>query len=82
MMVLFSFSVFAETNYTFDKTCQLAYYSMMSLKFDEARKYLAEEKIKNPDNLIPYFIENYRNLINFDIFIDSINNYRPCEHDR
>ncbi len=71
MMVLFSFSVFAETNYTFDKTCQLAYYSMMSLKFDEARKYLAEEKIKNPDNLIPYFIENYADFFSLAINEDA-----------
>ncbi len=71
MMLMFSFSVLAEVNYTFDKTCQLAYYSMMSLKFDDAKKYLAEEKIKNPDNLIPYFIENYADFYSLAINEDA-----------
>ena len=44
---------------------------MMSLKFDEANKYLAEEKSKNPDNLIPYFIENYADFFSLAINEDA-----------
>ena len=62
-----SFSGFAEVNYSFDKTCQLAYFSIMSLKFDEGNKYLEEERKKNPDNLIPYFIENYPDFFSLAI---------------
>ena len=71
ILMMLSYSVIAESKYSFDKTCQLAYYSVMSLKFEEANKYLAEEKAKNPNNLIPYFIENYADFFSLAINEDA-----------
>ena len=71
MMNGISVSSFAETKFQFDKTCQLAYYSMMSLKFAEGKKYLDEERAKNPDNLMPYFIENYADFFSLAINEDA-----------
>lgn len=60
--------LFAEKKFAFGKNCQLAYYSMMSLKLEEGKKYLAQERKENPDNLMPDFIENYS-----DFFLLTIN---------
>lgn len=40
---------------------------MMRLKFEEGKKYLAEEKLNNPGNLMPYFIENYADFFSLAI---------------
>ncbi len=54
--------------FSFNKTCQAAYYDMMSLHINEAEHLLKQEEKGNPDNLIPYFVENYG-----DFFTVSIN---------
>jgi tetratricopeptide (TPR) repeat protein len=45
--------------FSFNKSCQVAYYDMMSLHINDGKKILQQEEKGNPDNLIPYFIENY-----------------------
>lgn len=72
ILVISSFAVVAAPKYEFNKTCQLAYYKMLSLHFEEGKKLLEQEKQKNPDNLIPYFVENYA-----DFFTIAINEEKP-----
>lgn len=65
---LFSFRPsYAKGKYEFTKTCQLAYYQMLSLHFSEGKKLLEQEKQRNPDNLMPYFVENYADFFTLAI---------------
>ena len=49
----------SQYNYDFNSTCREAYSSIISLKFDEGRHLLEKEKQSNPNNNIPYLLENY-----------------------
>lgn len=46
-------------NYDFNERCINAYNSIQALRFEEGRKLLELEKKEHPDNLIPYYVENY-----------------------
>lgn len=48
-----------QKTYDFNTRCRKAYHQIMMLKIDEGQRILNEEKRTNPDNLIPYFLENY-----------------------
>jgi predicted negative regulator of RcsB-dependent stress response len=45
--------------YDFNTRCQQAYDAIMQLRLDAGAALLEEEKKAHPDNLIPYFLENY-----------------------
>jgi predicted negative regulator of RcsB-dependent stress response len=49
----------AQKVFLFNEKCQLAYHEIMKLKLVHGQQLLDEAKLENPDNLIPYFIENY-----------------------
>ena len=49
----------AQPNFDFNTNCQLAYREIIQLKLSPGQKILDEEKKTHPDNLIPYFLENY-----------------------
>lgn len=49
----------AQYFYDFNTNCKKAYSEIISLKFDEGREILEKEKIINPKNNIPYYLENY-----------------------
>ena len=49
----------AQYKYEFNKNCSDAYSLVLSLKFEEGQKLIDREKQLNPDNNIPYLIENY-----------------------
>lgn len=55
--------------YDFNSRCQDAYHKIMMLKTNEGQRILDEEKKINPDNLIPYFLENYIDL--FKLFFQE-----------
>ncbi len=55
----FSFSSFAQKNFDFNNNCQLAYKEIIKLKLSSGQQMLDAEKKLHPDNLIPYFLENY-----------------------
>lgn len=52
-------------NYVFDfnEQCDKAYEKIMSFKVVEGLNILKEEQKRNPNNLIPYYIENYDDFI-------------------
>lgn len=48
-----------QKKFEFNARCQQAYDAIMQLRLNTGKALLEEEKRANPDNLIPYFIENY-----------------------
>ena len=55
-----SFSLTARQKvFDFNIRCQQAYDAIMQLRLDAGTALLEEEKKAQPDNLIPYFLENY-----------------------
>ncbi len=54
-----SLCAFSQKKAEFTPACQEAYHQMLSLKIDPALKTLQKEKLNDPDNVIPYFLENY-----------------------
>ena len=62
IIFIFSFSFFvseAQYQYDFNQNCRDAYSSVISLKFEEGNRLIQAEKKANPNNNIPYLIENY-----------------------
>ena len=57
--VLAGFFSFGQYHYDFNDNCKDAYISILSLKFDEGKALLNQEKKKDPNNNIPYLLENY-----------------------
>lgn len=65
-----TFSVTARQKvYDFNIRCQQAYDAIMQLRLDAGAALLAEEKKAHPDNLIPYFLENYADF--FTLFFNE-----------
>lgn len=58
----------AQKRFDFNINCQRAYYAMMSMHFREGDSLVALEKLSHPDNLIPYFVEDFK-----DFFTISFN---------
>jgi hypothetical protein len=50
--------------YDFNPRCQQAYDAIMQLRVDAGTALLEAEKSEHPDNLIPYFLENYIDFFN------------------
>lgn len=51
--------VFGEKQFDFNADCQQAYKEIIQWKFVKGQQLLDIEKFKHPDNLIPYYLENY-----------------------
>jgi tetratricopeptide (TPR) repeat protein len=51
--------VSGQKHFYFNTSCQQAYHEIILLKLDAGQRILDEEKKKDPDNLIPVFLENY-----------------------
>jgi len=49
----------AQKTFDFNTNCQLAYKEIVQLKLNNGQRLLNAEKAAHPDNLIPYFLENY-----------------------
>ena len=45
--------------FDFNITCRNAYKEIIQLKLESGQQLLNQEKQQNPDNLVPYFLENY-----------------------
>ncbi|MBS1600310.1 MAG: tetratricopeptide repeat protein [Bacteroidetes bacterium] len=65
---------FAQKKFDFNNNCQKAYKEIIWLKLKSGQEILDNEKKTNPDNLIPYFLENY-----IDFFILFFNQ-DPAEY--
>lgn len=53
--------------YDFNENCIRAYSEIISLSFQEGRKILESEKLSNPGNRIPVFLENYIDFLTLAI---------------
>lgn len=62
--------------YDFNTRCQQAYNAIMQLRIGAGKALLEAEKKEHPDNLIPYFIDNYADF--FPLFF----NEDPSLYDR
>lgn len=49
----------AQKVFDFNPACRQAYKEIMQLKLESGQRLLDAEKARQPDNLIPYFLENY-----------------------
>ncbi len=49
----------ARPVFDFNENCQQAYHHIIQLKIDDAQQLIAQERKVHPDNLVPYFLENY-----------------------
>lgn len=56
LLPLFSFS---QKKFDFNNNCRQAYREIMKLRLADGQQILDEEKRRDPNNLIPYFLENY-----------------------
>jgi len=50
---------FSQYDYDFNQNCNEAYTAIINLKFDEGNKLIEQEKRNNPNNNIPYLLDNY-----------------------
>ncbi|NIG53294.1 tol-pal system YbgF family protein [Chitinophaga sp. Cy-1792] len=55
--------------YDFNSRCEQAYDAIMQLRINEGKALLEEEKKDNPDNLIPYFLDDYADF--FPLFFNE-----------
>lgn len=58
-----------EKVYDFNPRCQQAYEAIMQLKLNNGKALLEAEKRENPDNLVPYFLDNYADF--FPLFFNE-----------
>jgi tetratricopeptide (TPR) repeat protein len=61
IFILFFFGIQqkAKANFEFNSNSIAAYQAIFDLRFNEARKYIRDEKVNNPKNGIPILLENY-----------------------
>jgi Tetratricopeptide repeat len=88
LSLLFFFSQFAlsaraEGNkvFDFDARCEEAYQQIMATRLEEGRRLLTLEKQQNPDNLIPYFLDNYIDLLQL-FFTENQDDYNTQSKDK
>ncbi len=52
-------NIFGQKVFDFNAQCRQAYKEIIKLKLDNGKKIIDAEKLQHPNNLIPYFLENY-----------------------
>lgn len=68
LSIFFSASA-RQKAYDFNTRCQQAYEAIMQLRIDDGKALLEAEKREHPDNLIPYFLDNYADF--FPLFFNE-----------
>jgi hypothetical protein len=56
---MLSLSARAQKTFDFNTACRQAYKEIVQLKLESGQRLLNAEKAQHPDNLVPYFLENY-----------------------
>ena len=59
LLLFFGIQQAAKANFVFNSNSIAAYQALFDLRFNDARKYIRDEKINNPQNGIPVLLENY-----------------------
>lgn len=75
VLLLLLVSIIAKGQYTYDfnEDCRKAYTSIINLKFQEGQQLIDQEKKINPNNNIPYLLENYIYFLNVFIAEEETN---------
>lgn len=63
----------AQKQFRFNEKCSAAYLQIVALKLQPAAKILEAEKLADPNNLAPYFLENYIDF--FTLFFNEDSKY-------
>lgn len=58
-----------QKHYDFNSNCRAAYQSIVQLRLDEGSRLLEAEKKRDPNNLIPFFLDNYIDF--FQLFFNE-----------
>jgi hypothetical protein len=58
-----------QKHYDFNSSCRQAYQSIIELRLDEGSRILEAEKKRDPNNLIPFFLDNYIDF--FQLFFNE-----------
>ncbi len=69
IILLFSICSSAQKTFDFNTNCRQAYKEIIQLKLNNGQRILNTEKAQHPDNLIPYFLENYIDF--FTLFLNE-----------
>jgi len=67
--LLFAVPVFGQKHFDFNDNCRQAYREIIQLRLDEGGRLLAAEKKRDPENLIPVFLDNYIDF--FQLFFNE-----------
>ena len=59
IFILSSSLMLSAQTFDFNTGCTEAYEQIFELRFEEAKQKLEQEKLADPNNLIPVFLENY-----------------------
>ena len=59
IFVFISVSLTVQAAFTFNDNCKQAYTDVLCLRFHQANSRMQTEKKLNPDNQVPFIIENY-----------------------
>ncbi len=57
-----------QAHYRFSANCEKAYEQLLELDFDSARMFILKEKQSDPQNLVPWLLENYDDFLNIVLF--------------
>jgi hypothetical protein len=76
LLVLLYVPLQAQKVFDFNDRCKQAYHEIIQLKLNSGQQLLNTEKAQHPNNLIPYFLENYIDF--FTLFF----NENPAEYKR
>jgi len=58
-LIILSTHTSAQKSFDFNESCKQAYKEIIQLKLVSGQRMLDAEKAQHPENLIPYFLENY-----------------------
>jgi len=67
--LLLPFLSVAQKHYDFNNTCRQAYQSIIALRLEEGSRLLESEKKRDPNNLIPFFLDSYIDF--FQLFFNE-----------
>src|SRR5882757_3302023 len=67
--LLFPLLGIGQKHYDFNTTCRQAYQSIIELRLEDGRQLLETEKKRDPNNLIPFFLDNYIDF--FQLFFNE-----------
>jgi Tetratricopeptide repeat len=67
----------AQKTFDFNSACRHAYKEIVQLKLESGQRLLNTEKAQHPNNLVPYFLENYIDFFTL-FFNEDPAEYKKC----